>query len=105
MRDSAACCVLIAACTLVARPAQGQRDIYAPTVLQIAPTPRAATFANTTAARDIEAMPILSRVERAKEEIGDDELARFGELETDVESAFSRLVAVADSEATRAEAG
>jgi V/A-type H+-transporting ATPase subunit A len=56
-------------------------------------------------ARDIEAMPILSRVERAKEEIGDDELVRFGALETDVESAFSRLVGTAESGATRAEAG
>jgi hypothetical protein len=35
---------------------QAQADRYAPTVLQIAPTPRAATFASNTAARDIEAI-------------------------------------------------
>lgn len=33
-----------------------QADRYAPTVLQLAATPRAATFASTTAARDIEAI-------------------------------------------------
>lgn len=36
--------------------AGAQADRYAPTVLQIAPTPRAATFGSTTAARDIEAI-------------------------------------------------
>ena len=56
MREPAACCLLIAACMLVAVPAQGQADRYVPTVLQIAPTPRTATFANNTAARDIEAI-------------------------------------------------
>ena len=56
MRNSAAWSVLLVACMLVAVPAQAQRDTYAPTVLQIAPTPRAATFASTTAARDIEAI-------------------------------------------------
>jgi hypothetical protein len=44
--------------TFVAFPvlANAQADRYAPTVLQLAPTPRAATFASTTAARDIEAI-------------------------------------------------
>ena len=56
MRNPVECCVLIAASVLVAVPAQGQADRYAPTVLQIAPTPRAATFASNTAARDIEAI-------------------------------------------------
>lgn len=56
MRHPTACCLLLAALTLVASPAQGQPDRYAPTVLQIAPTPRAATLANNTAARDIEAI-------------------------------------------------
>ena len=41
---------------LLSTAAHAQADRYAPTVLQIAPTPRAATFANTTAARDIEAI-------------------------------------------------
>jgi hypothetical protein len=35
---------------------RAQADRYAPTVLQIAPTPRAATFGNVTAVRDIEAV-------------------------------------------------
>lgn len=56
MRQTVTCCTLIAAGLLVAGPAQGQADRYAPTVLQIAPTPRAATLASTTAARDIEAI-------------------------------------------------
>jgi hypothetical protein len=56
MRNPAACCLLLAAGVLVAGPAEGQADRYAPTVLQIAQTPRAATFANNTAARDIEAI-------------------------------------------------
>ena len=56
MRDSAAYGLLIATCMLVAVPAQGQADRYAPTVLQIAPTPRTATFGSNTAARDIEAI-------------------------------------------------
>lgn len=47
----------VAACLLAtAGSAAAQADRYAPTVLQIAPTPRAATLANTTAARDIEAI-------------------------------------------------
>ncbi len=49
----------VAGCLVVlatARLAHAQADRYAPTVLQIAPTPRAATLANTTAARDIEAI-------------------------------------------------
>ena len=41
---------------LMSTAAQGQADRYAPTVLQVAPTPRAATLANNTAARDIEAI-------------------------------------------------
>jgi vacuolar-type H+-ATPase catalytic subunit A/Vma1 len=57
------------------------------------------------AARDIEAMAILSRVERAREEIGDGELERFGELETEIDAACSRLVATVESATTRAEAG
>jgi hypothetical protein len=40
----------------VSTVAQAQADRYAPTVLQIAPTPRTATFASNTAARDIEAI-------------------------------------------------
>ena len=36
--------------------AGAQADRYAPTVLQIAPTPRAATFGSVTAVRDIEAV-------------------------------------------------
>jgi hypothetical protein len=47
----------VAACLPVfASSAAAQADRYAPTVLQIAPTPRAATMASTTAARDIEAI-------------------------------------------------
>lgn len=46
-----------AACLLgTVSSAAAQADRYAPTVLQIAPTPRAATLASTTAARDIEAI-------------------------------------------------
>lgn len=56
MREPAACCSLLAASMLVAVPALGQADRYAPTVLQIAPTPRTATFANNTATREIEAL-------------------------------------------------
>jgi hypothetical protein len=44
------------ALALIPRLAFAQQDRYAPTVLQIAPTPRAATLANTAAARDIEAI-------------------------------------------------
>ena len=49
---------ILAGVTLIACPvlATAQADRYAPTVLQIAPTPRAATFAGTAAARDIEAI-------------------------------------------------
>ena len=53
----AAFCMRAGACLLVTTAsAEAQADRYAPTVLQIAPTPRAATLANTTAARDIEAI-------------------------------------------------
>ena len=46
-----------AACVLVLSTSAGaQADRYAPTVLQVAPTPRAATLASITAARDIEAI-------------------------------------------------
>jgi hypothetical protein len=57
MRRRAACAWLSIAC-LVLGPgrAHGQADRYAPTVLQLAPTPRAATLASTTAGRDIEAI-------------------------------------------------
>ena len=49
--------VRVAGCMLVLTSSVGaQADRYAPTVLQIAPTPRAATLASTTAARDIEAI-------------------------------------------------
>jgi hypothetical protein len=48
-------------------------------------------------ARDIAALPILSRVERAKEEIGDGEIERFGELQTGLEAAFSGLIERAES--------
>lgn len=42
---------------LLAPPAAlAQADRYAPTILQLAPTPRAATFGSTTVARDIEAI-------------------------------------------------
>jgi hypothetical protein len=51
------CWVRVTGCLLsISAAAHAQADRYAPTVLQIAPTPRAATFANTTAARDIEAI-------------------------------------------------
>src|SRR5512134_1182694 len=52
------CWIRVAGCMLVSMSAVGraQADRYAPTVLQVAPTPRAATLANTTAARDIEAI-------------------------------------------------
>ena len=49
-------CALAAVLALVPGVAQAQRDRYAPTVLQVAPTPRAATLASTAAARDIEAI-------------------------------------------------
>jgi hypothetical protein len=50
--------VLTAACLIALMPAAAiaQADRYAPTVLQLAPTPRAATMASTAAARDIEAI-------------------------------------------------
>jgi hypothetical protein len=49
--------VLVAGCmTLLPSRVDAQADRYAPTILQIAPTPRAATLASTTAARDIEAI-------------------------------------------------
>lgn len=47
---------LLVACTLLTANAQAQADQYAPTILQLAPTPRAATMGSTTAARDIEAI-------------------------------------------------
>lgn len=57
------CWVRLAGCALGAgglallpARAEGQADRYAPTILQVAPTPRAATLASTTAARDIEAI-------------------------------------------------
>jgi V/A-type H+-transporting ATPase subunit A len=55
--------------------------------------------------REIEALPILSRVERAKEEIGDDELPRLDGLETELEAAFTALVAGLPSADARLEAG
>ena len=50
--------VLIAGCLIALMPtvARAQADRYAPTVLQIAPTPRMSTFGSGTAARDIEAI-------------------------------------------------
>jgi hypothetical protein len=51
------CWLRMAACLLVLPVAvQAQPDRYAPTVLQVAPTPRAATMGSVTAARDIEAI-------------------------------------------------
>jgi hypothetical protein len=55
--------------------------------------------------REIEALPVLSRVERAKEEIGDDELPRLDGLETELEAAFTALVAGLPSADARVEAG
>ncbi|HEX9150041.1 MAG TPA: V-type ATP synthase subunit A [Thermoanaerobaculia bacterium] len=55
--------------------------------------------------REIEAMPVLSRIERAKEEIGDDELPRLADLETELEAAFSSLPVALSSPEARAEAG
>ena len=53
----AVCGIRVAACFLViAANADAQADRYSPTVLQLAATPRAATLASTTAARDIEAI-------------------------------------------------
>lgn len=53
----AVCGIRVAAGLLmVAANVDAQADRYAPTVLQLAPTPRAATLASTTAARDIEAI-------------------------------------------------
>ena len=49
--------VVLAGCVLVVSSVAGaQADRYAPAVLQLAPTARAATLASTTAARDIEAI-------------------------------------------------
>jgi hypothetical protein len=48
--------LLVVGCLLIAGTAHAQPDAYAPTVLQLAATPRAATLASTTAARDIEAI-------------------------------------------------
>lgn len=58
MTRNAECSALIAGCLMVLTPtvAHAQADRYAPTVLQVAPTPRSATFASNTAARDIEAI-------------------------------------------------
>lgn len=51
------CSIRVAVVLLVtAAELEAQADRYAPTVLQIAPTPRAATLASTAAARDIEAI-------------------------------------------------
>jgi len=50
--------VLMAGCliALISTAGNAQPDRYAPTVLQIAPTPRMSTFGSGTAARDIEAI-------------------------------------------------
>jgi len=56
-------------------------------------------------ARRIEAAPILAAVERAKSEIGDDELGRYAELAASVDAAFEALEAEALSEAAPAPAG
>lgn len=49
--------VRVAGCMLVlSSGVEAQADRYAPTVLQVAPTPRAATLASIAAARDIEAI-------------------------------------------------
>ena len=49
--------VLMTGCLIALMPTvtRAQADRYAPTVLQIAPTPRMSTFGSGTAARDIEA--------------------------------------------------
>lgn len=53
----AQCWVRVAGCiALFPLTVAAQADRYAPTVLQLAATPRAATLASTTAARDIEAI-------------------------------------------------
>lgn len=55
----AECCLLGAGCVIAltgARIAHAQADRYAPTVLQLTATPRAATMGSVTAARDIEAI-------------------------------------------------
>ena len=58
MRRHAEYWALTAACLMALMPATGraQADRYAAPVLQIAPTPRAATFGSAAAARDIEAI-------------------------------------------------
>jgi hypothetical protein len=57
MRERTEYLLLGAACVLfVPALSQAQADRYAPTVLQIAATPRAATMGTVTAARDIEAI-------------------------------------------------
>jgi hypothetical protein len=47
---------VLTTCLLAPIETHAQADRYAPTVLQIAPTPRAATFGSVTAVRDIEAI-------------------------------------------------
>ena len=54
MKKRTECLVLAAVCAMAPISAKAQADKYAPTVLQIAPTPRAATFGSVAAARDIE---------------------------------------------------
>jgi hypothetical protein len=49
-------CLSAAVATLLPLAAHAQADRYAPSVLQLAPTPRAATFGSTAVARDIEAI-------------------------------------------------
>src|SRR5687767_15525914 len=58
MRRNAQNWVLTAACLTALIPAavHAQADRYAPTVLQLAATPRSATFGSVTATRDIEAI-------------------------------------------------
>ena len=58
MRRNAQNWVLTAACLIALIPAvvRAQADRYAPTVLQLAATPRSATFGSVTATRDIEAI-------------------------------------------------
>ena len=48
--------LMVGALVGVPLTAGAQYDLYAPTVLQLAPTPRAAVLGNTAAARDIEAI-------------------------------------------------
>ena len=56
MKHTSGGLLLAAFCLTIPASLAAQADIYAPTVLQIAPTPRAATFGSVTAVRDIEAI-------------------------------------------------